>query len=243
MIERSWIWGALTGGAVFLVLCLAAAPDAGGEGGMGMILGSCATRISENPDRTKNIALGLERIDGIIMEPDTVFSFNRVVGSRTARRGFLPAPVLFQDKKSIQVGGGICQVSSTLYNAALLADMEILERYRHSSPVTYLPLGLDATVSFGYRDLRFRNPHPFPVMIVTSMSEDLLSISVMAAKRLDYDVEVITEVTEVDAPFPGRASETGKEIKRYRLKRRKGEIIQKEYLGRDYYHPVQGRPE
>ena len=204
------------------------------------ILGSCATRLIQDYNRTRNIELALSKIHGFVIDPGKIFSFNRIIGARSARRGFLPAPVLFHDKKSIQIGGGICQISSTLYNAALLADLEIVERHRHSSPITYLPLGLDATVAYHYKDLRFRNTHPFPIMIMTSVSEDIMTISIMGRERLTYDVEILTDVTEIEPPFQDRASESGKEILRYRIKRKNGIVLEKEYLGRDYYHPVRG---
>ena len=205
-----------------------------------VILGSCATQLIENYNRTKNIELALKKIHGYSVDSGKVFSFNKALGPRSAGRGYLPAPVLFQDKKSIQIGGGICQVSSTLYNAALLADFEVIERSRHSSPITYLPLGLDATVAYGYRDLKFKNIHPFPVYIMTSISEDIMTISITGKEKLPYDVELITRVTEIEAPFPGESSETGKEVLRYRIKSREGVVMEKEYLGRDYYHPIRG---
>jgi len=203
-----------------------------------VILGSCATALAPDDNRTKNIDLAMKRLNGQMVEPGKVFSFNGVVGRRTAGRGFLPAPVLFQNRRNILIGGGVCQVSSTLYNAALLADLEIVERYRHSSPITYLPLGLDATVSYGYRDLKFRNTHPFPILITASLTEEMMTISVLGTGKLPYDVELVTEVSEIEAPFQDQGSESGKEVQRYRLKTSDGIVIEKEYLGRDYYHPV-----
>ena len=204
------------------------------------ILGSCATRLIQDYNRTRNIELALSKINGFMIDPGKVFSFNRIIGARSARRGYLPAPVLFHDKRSIQIGGGICQISSTLYNAALLADLEIIERHRHSSPITYLPLGLDATVAYHYKDLKFKNTHPFPIMIMTSVSEDIMTISIMGKEKLPYEVEIMTKVTEIEPPFQDRSSESGKEVLRYRIKQKNGIVLEKEYLGRDYYHPVRG---
>ena len=95
-----------------------------------VILGSCATALAPDDHRTKNIDLAMKRLHGLMVEPGKVFSFNRTVGRRTASRGFLPAPVLFQDRRNILIGGGVCQVSSTLYNAALLADLEAEANWR-----------------------------------------------------------------------------------------------------------------
>ncbi len=129
-------------------------------------------------------------------------------------------------------------MSSTLYNAILLGNLEVVERYRHSSPISYLPLGLDATVAYGYKDFKFKNTHAFPVRIATSLSENNISISIMGSEKLDYDIELATRVIEIDSPFPDKFSESGKEVIRYRLKTRDGILFEKEYLGRDYYHPV-----
>ncbi|MBW1941693.1 MAG: VanW family protein [Deltaproteobacteria bacterium] len=206
------------------------------------ILGSCATLLIDNYDRTRNIEMAIGRLQGLVIEPGRVFSFNRAVGRRTARRGYLPAPVLFQDKKSIQIGGGICQVSSTLYNAVLLSDLEVVERHRHSSPVTYLPLGLDATVAYGYKDLKFKNTLPIPIRISTAIAEDILTISILGKEKMPYEIEIITRVTEIEAPFPDRTAEPGKEVMRYRIRKRDGVVLEQEYLGRDYFHPVRGEP-
>ena len=206
------------------------------------ILGSCATLLIDNYDRNKNIETALGKLQGLFIGPAKTFSFNRAVGRRTARRGYLPAPVLFQDKKSIQIGGGICQVSSTLYNAALLSGLEILERHRHSSPITYLPLGLDATVAYGYKDLKFKNPHAFPIRISGAVAEDVLTISILGKENLSHEIEITTRVTEIEAPFPDSNAEPGKEVMIYRIRRRDGLVLEKEFLGRDYFHPVRGEP-
>ncbi|MBW2207715.1 MAG: VanW family protein [Deltaproteobacteria bacterium] len=180
------------------------------------ILGSCATLLIDNYDRTKNIEIAIGRLQGLVIESGQAFSFNRAVGRRTARRGYLPAPVLFQDKKSIQIGGGICQVSSTLY--------------------------LDATVAYGYKDLKFKNTLPFPIRITTGIAEDILTISILGKEKMPYEIEIITRVTEIEAPFPDRTAEPGKEVMRYRIRKRDGVVLEQEYLGRDYFHPVRGEP-
>jgi len=194
--------------------------------------------LTDDNNRIKNIELALKKIHGRRLDPGRIFSFNRTVGNRLPRRGFLPAPVLFQDKKSIQIGGGICQVSSTLYNAALLADLEVVERYRHSSPISYLPLGLDATVAYGFRDMRFKNIHTFPVRIMTQIQEDTITVTIVGKGRLSYEVQLETRVREIESPFPQQLSQPGKEVLRYRIKKQGGRVIEREYLGKDYYHPV-----
>ncbi len=115
--------------------------------------------------RTSNIQLAVKKLDGQILAPGATLSFNAVVGSRqSADSAFEPAPV-FSDRGRVRaLGGGVCQVSSTLYAAALLTDLQVVERHAHAMPVPYLEAGLDATVS-NLLDLKLRNPHPFAVQI------------------------------------------------------------------------------
>ncbi|MGQ9488296.1 MAG: VanW family protein [Armatimonadota bacterium] len=115
--------------------------------------------------RTHNIRLAVQKLDGRVLPPGAMLSFNQVVGSRQREdSAFEPAPV-FSDKGRVRaLGGGVCQVSSTLYSAVLLTDLQVQERHAHAMPVPYLAPGLDATVS-NVLDLKIRNPHPFAVQI------------------------------------------------------------------------------
>jgi vancomycin resistance protein YoaR len=110
-----------------------------------------------NINRTYNINVAADVLDNALIKPGEVFSFNRVVGPRSKEAGYKNALVIEQDQFVPGLGGGVCQVSSTLYNTALLAGLDIVERYNHSLPVTYVPLGRDATVAYGGADLKFRN--------------------------------------------------------------------------------------
>lgn len=115
--------------------------------------------------RAVNIRRGAQLLDGFILAPHATFSFNHVVGSRTESRGFIDAPVIINDEMDKGVGGGICQVASTLHAAALFGGLKITERRSHSRPSAYAPLGLDATVVDGEVDLRFANPYDAPLLI------------------------------------------------------------------------------
>ncbi|QGU94691.1 hypothetical protein GOM49_05830 [Clostridium bovifaecis] len=112
---------------------------------------------SNNKPRSKNIRLAASIINGTIVAPGEVFSFNKVVGQRTRARGFEEAGVYINGNLDEGLGGGICQVSTTLYNAVLLADLEVVERDNHSLTVHYVPLSRDAAVSWGSKDFKFRN--------------------------------------------------------------------------------------
>jgi vancomycin resistance protein YoaR len=115
--------------------------------------------------RALNIRRAAELLDGYLLSPGATFSFNAVVGERTEERGFTWAPVIVNDEMEPGLGGGVCQVASTLHAAAVYGNLEILERRSHSRPSGYAPLGLDAAVIYGEVDLQFRNPYPVTLMI------------------------------------------------------------------------------
>lgn len=135
----------------------------------GTVLGTYTTSYSTSQkNRCTNIRLSATAISGKILQPGEVFSFNSVVGQRTTARGYKVAHVYSGGKVEEGVGGGICQVSSTLFNAALLSNMTITSRTCHGLPVGYLPAGRDATVSWGGPEFKFKNPYSFPVKITAS---------------------------------------------------------------------------
>jgi vancomycin resistance protein VanW len=132
--------------------------------------------------RLQNIRLAVQKLDGRVILPGAVFSFNQAVGSRQAPdAGFEAAPV-FTDKGRVRaLGGGVCQVSSTLYAAAVLTDLAVIERHAHAMPVPYVEPGLDATVS-SVLDLKIQNPHPFAVQIRASAQERRLQVELWGEK-------------------------------------------------------------
>ena len=124
-------------------------------------------------NRNHNIKLAIAALTGWVIEPGETFSFNEVVGQATKEKGYLEAPVL-QNKRLVPgIGGGICQAATTLYLAALRAELEIVQRASHSRPVSYVPLGQDATVAYGLLDLKIRNNRDFPVMLAAGWKTTL----------------------------------------------------------------------
>lgn len=115
--------------------------------------------------RVKNIARAARYLDGTLMAPGEVWSFNHTVGARTLERGFVDAPVIVQDELEPGVGGGVCQVATTLFAAGVLGGLDVVKRRSHSRPSGYAPLGLDATVIDGEVDLQLRNPYPVPIIV------------------------------------------------------------------------------
>lgn len=148
-------------------------------------------------NRSVNIRLAVEAINGTILLPGDTFSFNEVVGQRTEQKGYLPANVYNPDGISPGIGGGICQVSSTLYNAALKANLKITERNPHIYMVAYVPLGLDATVSYGTQDLKFTNSTKWPIKIVGDVTNDNKVIFSIMGTKANPSLEVVLQSTVV----------------------------------------------
>jgi vancomycin resistance protein YoaR len=148
--------------------------------------------------------LATEKINNTVVFPGEVFSFNGVVGKRTKEKGYKKAPVIVKGELSEDIGGGICQVSSTLFNAVDQAGVIILERYHHSKRVPYVPQGRDATVSWYGPDFTFRNAYNQPLLIrakilggqviITVHSSDLINVKrrkvPSASKQLPQERQV-----------------------------------------------------
>jgi len=165
------------------------------------ILSNCSTDLDRSqPNRLTNINLAAKAIDGTLIKPGYIFSFNRQVGERTAANGYQKAPVIDGNRLLEDVGGGVCQVSSTLYNALLLADLEVVERHPHTKTVGYVSPGLDATVVDGQKDLRFRNNRKFPVFITCTVANSAVNIKIWGVMS-DNEPRVIVE-TEVEPVNP-----------------------------------------
>lgn len=126
-----------------------------------------------NANRTTNLKLASNAINGTIVAPGETFSFNKTVGQRTYAKGYKDAPVFTgPGSKNVEngVGGGICQVASTMFNTALYADVQIVERHQHSQRVSYVPLGRDAAISWGSQDFKFKNTTSYPIKILMTVS-------------------------------------------------------------------------
>lgn len=153
---------------------------------------TAANTSSDNRDT--NLRLACEAINGLVLYPGDMFSYNNTLGERTAAKGY-KLGLSYSGNESVEtVGGGICQVSSTLYYCALLADLEILSRNAHGFATSYMPLGMDATVSWGSLDFRFRNNTDYPIRIEASASGGNTTIKLMGTDVRDYYVKMEYEV-------------------------------------------------
>lgn len=205
-----------------------------------------------NEQRTHNIKLVADRLHGVVIDSGGLFSFNEHIGPTTKEAGFKEAPVIIDQQFVEGLGGGICQVSSTLYNVALLTRMEIVYRQNHSLPVSYLPLGRDATVYHDLVDFIFANPYDFPIVLGTEVVENRLSIGIYGADPLavEYSIEVGEPtqippeeiVQEVSHLQPGerevtREGQPGYRVEVYRLMKSNGET-HRQFISEDIYPPI-----
>lgn len=151
-----------------------------------------------NPVRTHNLELACEAIDGTIVKPDAVFSFNETVGERTEEKGYGAAGVYVGGRTENQLGGGVCQVASTIYYCTLVAELEVVERAEHQFTPSYVPWGMDATVYWGSLDYKFRNNTPYPIRITASVSDGEVHIRLIGTETRDYTVKMDYTITGYD---------------------------------------------
>lgn len=196
------------------------------------VLGEWKTHVSGTAARINNVKLSAATINGYVMNAGDVFSYNEAVGQRTAANGYQAAPAYIRGETVDEIGGGICQTSSTLYYACLLAQVEIVERYPHRYVPAYIPWGMDATVSWGGPDYKFANNTIYPIKIVTEYSKGYLTVKLLGTQTLDTTVKMTNEVVsttpwttvyEVDETLaPGTPDKekttpyTGYKVKAYR---------------------------
>lgn len=207
--------------------------------------------------RANNIALALQALNGVIVMPSQTFSYNAIVGDTTAQKGYLPAATFKGGKVVQEYGGGICQTVSTLYDTALLANLEIVERHQHGLPVGYIKPSLDATVYGDVLDLKFKNTRTYPIKIVTSYSKasGSMNISIYGTKEdTEYQISLTSKylytipfnttytydntITKdqqqvVSKGVNGYASEG------YITKSLNGKVISTTLLSKDVYNPEQ----
>lgn len=148
--------------------------------------------------RAQNVARAAEGVDGVVLMPGDVVSFNANVGPRSVENGFTTAPEIYKGEMREGIGGGTCQVASTLHAAAFLAGLEVVERINHSRPSGYIRMGLDATVVYPTVDLKLRNPYDFPIVLHARIDKGLLTFELLGKAR-PVTVDVGTETVGVAA--------------------------------------------
>ncbi len=225
-----------------------------GEDIFGNTLSSSTTKYDiTNTNRATNLKIAVDKINGTVLAPGEVFSFNKVVGERTTKSGFKEAIIYSDGELDYGIGGGICQISSNLYNSVLLANLEIVERKNHSMTVNYLPIGCDATVSYGSVDFKFKNTRSYPIKIVATANTGIITISICGVREPnEYKVDIVVETTqkidftttyEHSSSIPKGTEyikQTGKygyKCSTYKVLYQNGKLISKTLLSTDTYKP------
>lgn len=213
---------------------------------------------SSNPGRSKNISLATNAVNGTILMPGEEFSYNDTVGERTRERGFKDAAIFVNDEVQDGLGGGICQVSTALYRAAMRAGIRSTERHNHSMPTSYSPLGLDATVAWGSLDYKFKNPYESPIYIegiITGDKNIIFNIYGNKNDKGDKTYELVGNVVETYEPAVKEVSDQslkegqwkwdktpvkGYKAQSYLITYENGNEISKEPIATDIYRKVDG---
>lgn len=204
--------------------------------------------------RARNVELAAQKINGIILNPGDVFSYNKAVGPRTYENGFKDAGVYTANGLESGVGGGICQVSSTLYGAQLMADLKTVARTNHSYTIGYLPSGQDATVSYGSIDYKFKNDKTFPVKIECTAVGGTLTVKILGSKTDDYkEIKLYNEILSTKAPEtiekvvddlePGQqrvaqAGQNGMDVNTYKVYYKDGVKEKTQFIHKSTYIPM-----
>lgn len=207
-----------------------------------------------NTNRASNIALAAKTINGTILLPGETFSYNGTLGNTTKEKGYKEGGAYVGGKVVQAYGGGICQVSTTLYNAALYANLEIVERYNHSYAVSYVPSGRDATVSYGGKDFKFKNTRNYPIKIVANAKNGVVSVSITGIKEeKEYEIELtstVISITPCSTVYENNSSlaegkqkviqkgHSGLKSIAYKIVKYNGKTISKTVLSKDTYKPM-----
>jgi len=219
-------------------------------------LGRYSTSLENKEENTiYNIRLASEVINGILVKPQEIFSFNKYVGPAEKADGYKEGTIIANGVFVNGYGGGICQVSSTLYNAVLLANLPIVERYNHSvygEATKYVPLGQDAAIFYGFKDLKFKNNSDHVIVIFSKVFRDTIQVSIFGGNENKAEVEIISKdkrvieyqvIREKDSKMEAgqevviQEGVPGYQIKTYRIVRKDGEE-KIEFLAEDTYQSV-----
>lgn len=217
---------------------------------------------TSSEERKNNIRLALKMFDGLVLEEGEVLSFNEITGRRSEESGYKQAKIISNGTFVLGLGGGVCQVSTTMYNACLLAGLEIVEATSHSLPVSYVEPSFDAMVSFGSSDLKVRNNSGGKIIITTSSENDVCKIKIFGLKnkykitRQSEKLSIISaepDIVETDyKKYAGYELEIGEEkrlsypkdgfISRGYLSfyNEKGELVERKQIRENRYNPTRG---
>ena len=183
---------------------------------------------TRDKDRTTNLRLAANKVNGTVLMPGETFSYNKVVGARTIAAGYKEAPIYVNGEVVDGLGGGICQISSTIYNAVIYANLDIVERTNHQFVPSYVKASRDATVVYGSLDFQFKNNRNYPIKILCTVSGGVATCQIFGLKQ-DGDYEV-----EISAYETGRTANSIYS-EAYKILKRNGQVVDKVLLSRDTY--------
>ena len=202
--------------------------------------------------RTTNLRLAAQKITGTVLMPGEEFSYNKTVGERTIQAGYKEAPVFSNGQVVNGLGGGICQISSTLYDAVVMANLKVTTRRNHQFVTSYLPAGKDATVVWGSQDFKFVNTRKYPVRIQITVSGGVATASVWGIKEdVEYDITIETKKTATiafttqyvqDPSLPAgkevvkQKGSNGSKVEAYKVMRLNGKVVSTTLLSKDTYN-------
>ena len=220
-------------------------------------LSTFSTRYdASDKDRTTNLVIACRKLNGKVIMPGETFSYNETLGPRTYAAGYRNGKIYSNGQVVDGLGGGICQISSTLYNAALMSDMEIVERRNHQFVTSYVDKGRDATVVYGATDFRFKNTRTYPIRIVASATGGIATVSIYGIKEADreytysFKTDVISTIPYTTKYVEDSSLATGNEVvtqngtnglvcKTYMTKMLNGKVISTKLLSTDTYSAMQ----
>jgi len=216
------------------------------------LLGSYSTRYDEkNKDRTNNLVLATKKINGIVLSPGEEFSYNKIVGERTISAGYKESKIYSNGQVVDGLGGGICQISSTLYNAVVFANLEVKERHNHQFITSYVEPGRDATVAYGSKDFKFINNRAYPIKIKMNVNNGVAKVEIYGIKEDDeynisFDVETVSTIEYATKYKDDKSLKIGQEkieqkgangqvVKVYKVKKKNGIEVSRELISQDTY--------
>ena len=193
------------------------------------LLSEFSTKYStSNKNRTTNLILASKKINGTVLMPGETFSYNKVVGERTIQAGYKEAPIYVSGRVEDGIGGGICQITTTLYNAVLYANLDVVERSNHQFVPSYASASRDATVVYGAIDFKFKNNRDYPIKITCSVSGGIANFKIWGLKSdTDYQVQITSRITS--------KTTTAIYSEAYKILKKNGAVISTTLLSKDTY--------
>ena len=228
--------------------------DIGTEASPDLLATFSTKYLASNVSRTTNLRLAAQKINGTVLLPGEEFSYNKTVGERTKEAGFKEAAVFNAGRVENGLGGGICQISTTLYDAVVMADLDVTVRRNHQFVTSYVGGGKDATVVWGSQDFKFKNTRKYPIRITATVQGGVATVQIWGIKEeVEYDITIETKKTATikyttqyiqDPSLPAgqqkvvQEGNNGSKYEAYKVKRLNGQVVSTTLLSKDTYNAM-----